>query len=76
MNKKTKKHSEQSNKISSGAALLIGGSLLGIIGTMQDNDNIKLLVVGFASALLVMAGVILYLAAKYSAGKSSAKKKK
>ncbi len=60
--KNSKKANVQSNRVSAGAALLIGGALLGIIGNMQTNDNVKLLLVGFASALLVIAGVVLGMA--------------
>ncbi|MCA9329293.1 hypothetical protein KDA11_01490 [Candidatus Saccharibacteria bacterium] len=50
--------------ISASAASLFGGSAVVLIGILQQNDNLKLLIIGFGSALLVLGGVLAGLATK------------
>ena len=40
------------------AALLFAGGAVGVLGCVQDNDDIKLLLVGFSAALLVFGGAL------------------
>ena len=41
------------------AALLFAGGAVAILGCLQDNDDIKLLLVGFGAALLVFGGALI-----------------
>ncbi len=63
--KKTVKKSsvnEQTNRIGAAAGILFAGAAVALLGTIQEQDNIKLLLIGFAAALLVLGGVVLGMA--------------
>lgn len=67
--KTTKKVSSKSAEMSpstAGAAVLFAGAAVTTLGLIQDRDNIKLLLIGFGSALLVLGGVILGMCIKPS----------
>ena len=56
--------SAESGRITAGAATLWAGSAVILIGTLQNNDDIKLLLVGFGAALLVLGGVLVGMSTK------------
>ncbi|MCA9344907.1 hypothetical protein KC946_03660 [Candidatus Saccharibacteria bacterium] len=67
---KTKKSPAKRKSLDDGAAIFAGSGILFagacviLLGNIQEYENIKLLLVGFGSALLVLGGVILGLAIK------------
>jgi hypothetical protein len=67
--KTTKKSNSEVSPITAGAAVLFAGAAVTILGIIQNQDNVKLLLVGLGSALLVLGGVILGLAIKPSSKK-------
>lgn len=67
---KAKKSPAKRKSLDDGAAIFAGSGILFaaacviLLGNIQEYENIKLLLVGFGSALLVLGGVILGLAIK------------
>lgn len=59
-----KNSSQDSNVITAASGILFAGVAVAIMGNLQDNDDIKLLLIGFGAALLVVGGVLLSCAAK------------
>ncbi len=55
--KNTKLTHRQENTLAC-AALLFAGGAVALLGCLQDNDDIKLLLVGFGAALLVVGGAL------------------
>ena len=65
--KKTKKTvSNEVSPTTAGAAVLFAGVAVVTLGNIQNRDNIKLLLIGFGAALLVLGGVLLGAAIKPS----------
>jgi hypothetical protein len=63
--KKTKKSAAaESNRLLAAASILFGGGAVILIGLVQNNDNIKLLLVGFGAAFLVLGGVLVGMSTK------------
>ena len=62
--KTTKKVSTEVSPTTAGAAVLFAGVAVVALGNIQDRDNIKLLLIGFGAALLVLGGVLLGVAIK------------
>lgn len=62
--KTTKKSNGDISPVTAGSAVLFAGAAVVVLGLIQERDNIKLLLVGFGSALLVLGGVILGLCIK------------
>ena len=62
--KTTKKSNSDVSPVTAGAAVLFAGAAVTVLGLIQNQDNVKLLLVGFGSALLVLGGVILGLCIK------------
>jgi hypothetical protein len=67
--KTTKKSNNDISPVTAGAAVLFAGAAVTVLGLIQNQDNVKLLLVGFGSALLVLGGVILGLCIKAPAKK-------
>jgi uncharacterized membrane protein YiaA len=61
---KTKKAvvSPQSSRIVFAASIIFAGVCIILIGNWQGNERLKLFLVGFGSALLVVGGVLSFLA--------------
>lgn len=55
---------QDAGNLSAAAATLFGGAAVVLIGTLQRNDDIKLLLVGFGAALLVLGGVLVGMSTK------------
>lgn len=53
-----------SSSIASASGILFAGVSVIICGMVQDQDNIKLLLIGFGAAMLVFGGALLGSAAK------------
>lgn len=63
--KKTKRSvSTEVSPVTAGSAVLFAGVAVVTLGNIQGRDNIKLLLIGFGAALLVLGGVLLGLAIK------------
>lgn len=58
----TLQNSLQNSQIVCAAGLLFAGVSVILIGNWQDNERLQLLLVGFGSALLVVGGVLSFLA--------------
>lgn len=61
---KRKGLSPENSRLTAAAAVLFGGVAVILIGTMQENDDIKLLLVGFGAAFLVLGGVLVGMSTK------------
>lgn len=59
-----KNTSQETGNLTAAAASLFGGAVVVLIGTLQRNDDIKLLLVGFGAALLVLGGVLVGMSTK------------
>lgn len=59
---KKKSNTLQSSQMVCAASILFAGVCVILIGNWQDNERIQLLLVGFGSALLVVGGVLSFLA--------------
>jgi hypothetical protein len=55
---------QESGNLAAATAALFGGGAVALIGTLQRNDDIKLLLVGFGAALLVLGGVLVGMSTK------------
>lgn len=66
--KSTKKTSSrlsiENRRLTAAASILFAGCAVAAIGIIQNNDDIKLLLVGFAAALLVLGGVLVGMSTK------------
>lgn len=62
--KRTKKSPSETNRLLGAAAILFGGAAVIVIGLVQTNDDIKLLLVGFGAAFLVLGGVLVGMCTK------------
>lgn len=56
--------SPETGRLTAAAATLFGGVVVVLIGTLQDNDDIKLLLIGFGAAFLVLGGVLVGMSTK------------
>ena len=61
--KKQSVNSEVAN-LAAATATLFGGAAVILIGILQNNDDIKLLLVGFGAALLVLGGILVGMSTK------------
>lgn len=61
--KKQNANNEVAN-LAAATATLFGGGAVILIGILQSNDDIKLLLVGFGAALLVLGGVLVGMSTK------------
>lgn len=52
------------NRLFAAASILFGGCAVILIGIVQGNNDIKLLLVGFGAALLVLGGVLVGMSTK------------
>ena len=62
--KKVKKSAAETNRLTGAASILFGGCAVMLIGIVQTNDDIKLLLVGFGAAFLVLGGVLVGMSTK------------
>lgn len=58
--------SSDTNSVAAASAILFAGAAVVLLGNIQGQDNIKLLLIGFGAALLVFGGVLLGAATKPS----------
>ncbi len=78
-NKSKNLANNDNGKISAGAATLFAATAVILVGNLQNQENLQLLLVGFGTCLLVLGAVILALATKKpvkNTSKKSVKKSK
>ena len=57
--KRTKKSvAPEANRLVSVSSMLFGGGAVILVGVLQSNDDIKLLLIGFGAALLVVSAAL------------------
>ena len=61
--KKSISHSDNGSLFSA-SAILFAGACIVLLGAMQDMDSLKLIMVGFGAALLVVGGSLVGVATK------------
>lgn len=61
--KKSAKKSDDSSLVAA-TSILFAGTAVILVGNIQYQDNIKLLLIGFGAAMLVFAGVLFGMATK------------
>lgn len=62
--KTTRKAHNEASPLVSAAGILFGGGAVVLLGIIQEQENLQLLLVGFGAALLVLGGTLVGMATR------------